>query len=193
MKAANDNSFVQMYGGANTDPTLAMLERLHDEISTIDPNAPRKVHPGAFGVYIIGSVDPDYVKIGKASSVLARLRSLQTGNPLKLYVHRIFGFGSTSDTTKVESWAHQDAGRLYGRAVGEWFRCGTVDAHNLIAEICEKERIRCWVRTPLIEAQWVLDEPAGLRHEAERAERQRLYWEERERKDELKYGKASAA
>lgn len=191
MIAANDNGVVQMSGGGNTNPTLAMLERMHGEISFVDPRWPnQKSSGGAFSVYVIGGVDADYVKIGKAGCVISRLRSLQTGNPLKLYVHRVFSFDKTSDATKVEVWAHQDATRLHGRAVGEWFRCGAVDAHNLIAEICEKERIRCRVRTPKIEQQWKLDEPIGLKHVADIEEERRLYWEERERKDKLKYGTA---
>lgn len=192
MIAANDNGFVTISGGGNTNPTLAMLERMHDELSYVNPNRAAQQNSGADGVYVIGSVDPDYVKIGKAGSVISRLRSLQTGNPFKLYIHRIFKFERTIDTTKVEVWAHEDAGRLHGGGVGEWFRCGPVEAHNLIADICEKERIRCSVLTPKIEAQWKLDEPIGQEYVAREEERMRLYWEEREQKDNLKYGTVSA-
>ena len=194
MTPANDNGYVRMVGGGNTNPTLAMLERMHDEISYVDPQRPDQKLPsgGAFTVYVIGGVDPEYVKIGKASDVLARLRSIQTGNPLKLYVHRIFGFEKTSDTNKVEAWAHQDAARLHGRAAGEWFRCGPTDAHDLIAEICEKERIKCRVTTPKIEAQWKLDEPTGRAHLEQEARWRQERWEDYERRYEEKQARRNA-
>ncbi|OAM77715.1 GIY-YIG nuclease family protein [Devosia elaeis] len=182
MQAANDNGFVRMTGGGNTNATLAMLERMHTEISAINADVPSRAPAGAFSVYVIGGVDPDFVKIGKASSVVSRLRSLQTGNPLRLFVHRIFKFEKTSFATKVETWAHQDAGRLYAGGVGEWFRCGSVEAHNLIADICEKERIACRVFTPKIESQWKLDEPVGQKYLEDEAERKQHYWEERDRR-----------
>jgi hypothetical protein len=175
-KPANDNGFVQMLGGGNTNPTQAMLERMHDDVSYVNPNLAVQKSSGAFNVYVIGSVDPEFIKIGKAGSVVSRLRSIQTGNPLKLYVHRIFGFDSTRDATRVEAWAHQDAARIYGGAVGEWFSCGPVEAHILIADICENERIKCCIRTPEIEQQWRIDEPVGQAHLKRLAEWRQRYW-----------------
>jgi hypothetical protein len=176
--AANDNGFVTVSGGGNTNPTLAMLERMHDELAYIPSYYTPPTSSGAFSVYVIGGADPEHVKIGKASSVLSRLRSLQTGNHLKLYVHRIFHFGRVIDATRVEVWAHQDAARLHGRAAGEWFSCGTVDAHNIISDICEKERIRCSVRTPKIEDQWAIDEVVGQKYLEREAEWRRRNWGE---------------
>lgn len=176
--AANDNSLVRMSGGGNTKPTMAMLERFHDEIVLAANDRFRSKTPGARFVYVIGEADPEYIKIGKASNVLSRMRSLQTGNHSKLYVHRVFEFEKTNHTTKVEAWAHEDAGRNFTRGVGEWFRCGAVEAHNLITEICKKEIIRCHVKTPKIEEQWKLDEPIGRKHLAEKEERMRKRLEE---------------
>jgi len=165
---------------------------MHAELSYVDLGRIRQPSNkvGATFVYVICGVDQDFIKIGKASSTLARLRSLQTGNPLKLYIHRIFSFERASDATRVEVWAHQDASKLHGRGIGEWFKCGPEHAHSIIADICEKERIKCSVRTPKIESQWRLDEPEGIRHLEREAESRRRYWEERDQKDNLKYGTA---
>lgn len=83
-------------------------------------------------VYVIGDVYAEYVKIGVAVDPIARLAQLQTGNPNKLFLHRVFWIPDVEAAYLVESAAHATASDLYDRMVGEWFRCNPNEAHEVV-------------------------------------------------------------
>lgn len=82
-------------------------------------------------VYVIGDVVADRVKIGMATDPIARLAQLQTGNPSKLYLHRVF-WVDASQAANIEADAHANASASYERLEGEWFACTPNEAHEAI-------------------------------------------------------------
>lgn len=74
------------------------------------------------GVYIVGSVYGKPLKIGVAKNPIWRLRSLQSGNPVQLFIHRVFwAKGGAEAAYEVEQTAHRQSSTNSTRLVGEWF------------------------------------------------------------------------
>lgn len=71
-------------------------------------------------LYLIKS--NNHFKIGVASEIEARLRSLQIGNPVELIIHSCFEFGNA---TYVEQSIHQKF--IAKRERGEWFSLNDAD------------------------------------------------------------------
>lgn len=84
-------------------------------------------------VYVIGDIAASAVKIGMAKDPIARLAQLQTGNPSRLYLHRVF-WVSADQAANIECDAHANAGASYQRLEGEWFSCTPNEAHEAIEQ-----------------------------------------------------------
>lgn len=82
-------------------------------------------------VYVIGDVHGRECKIGKAVDPVARLAQLQTGNPMALFIHRVFWL-RRGDADAVEIQAHRFAGKYHKRLQGEWFECDPSKAHDAV-------------------------------------------------------------
>ncbi|MBX4941161.1 GIY-YIG nuclease family protein [Rhizobium binae] len=89
-------------------------------------------------VYVISDIRGEFSKIGYAVDPIKRLASLQTGNPLKLYIHRSFMLRKLSIAKKVEYWSHAIASERHGRLEGEWFQCSPSQAHSAIEAACNE-------------------------------------------------------
>jgi predicted GIY-YIG superfamily endonuclease len=90
-------------------------------------------------VYIIRNGKKGGYKIGVARDVEKRRDSLQTGNPVELYIVAKFDFGSQAKAYQMESALHKMFKRH--RIRGEWFdnriRLARVDAYfktNFVAQ-----------------------------------------------------------
>ncbi|WP_028753703.1 GIY-YIG nuclease family protein [Rhizobium leucaenae] len=101
-------------------------------------------------VYVISDIYGREVKIGKAANPPYRLAQLQTGNPRKLFIHRVFWM-SQADADEAEKNAHTVAERLYSRLEGEWFQCSPSDAHTAIEGSLFYSHTRYCAMTPLSE------------------------------------------
>jgi hypothetical protein len=79
-------------------------------------------------LYVIGPDDPGMelksppIKIGIASSPNDRMRSIQTGNPLKLTFYALWEFDLVADARRVERYCHRKFKDR--RSFGEWFNVG---------------------------------------------------------------------
>lgn len=69
-------------------------------------------------VYIIGAQDGP-VKVGITTSLLSRLRSLQTGSSHKLELLYVYTALTRADAVKMEQWFHEV--HAENRLEGEWF------------------------------------------------------------------------
>lgn len=78
-------------------------------------------------IYIIKS--ENYYKIGTTRDVEARMKLLQTGNPHKLEVIKIFQFGDNYSAFQIEQLAHKVFG--HKRFYGEWFVLDESDVEKL--------------------------------------------------------------
>lgn len=66
-------------------------------------------------VYVVGSIDHDYVKIGRSANPRKRFSALQTGYPKELHVFRVFN----TDDLDLEKSLHRKFSDY--RTYGEWF------------------------------------------------------------------------
>lgn len=67
-------------------------------------------------VYVVGSIDFDYVKIGRSTNPRKRFSALQTGYPKELHVFRVF----TTNDLDLEKSLHKKFSDYH--TYGEWFR-----------------------------------------------------------------------
>lgn len=84
-------------------------------------------------VYLIGDIDEGRYKIGYTiRNVNQRIDEIQTGNPKKLELIKVF---ETIHYIKVEAWMH----RIHGskRMEGEWFELTDEDIKNFKQD-CQK-------------------------------------------------------
>lgn len=86
-------------------------------------------------IYVIGSRNPTYVKIGQTNNPVKRLAALQVGNPIKLHIHRLFVYKNANLATGVEFSCHKLAGKKHRRLMGEWFKCTAPEAHSVIHDV----------------------------------------------------------
>ena len=70
-------------------------------------------------VYFIQCGEHGPVKIGKAKNVERRLKTMQTGNPKKLYIRVVLNCGSDLAAYEMESNLHRRFKKF--RKYGEWF------------------------------------------------------------------------
>jgi len=87
-------------------------------------------------VYVVGTLRPLSIKVGMATDPLARLAQLQTGNPEKLYLHRVYWTLRPDAARRLEATAHSFLDKKAKRLVGEWFDCSTTSAHETIIKAC---------------------------------------------------------
>jgi hypothetical protein len=87
-------------------------------------------------VYVVGPLNPPCIKVGMATDPIARLAQLQTGNPEKLYLHRVFWTLKPDAARNLEAVAHSFLGKKSKRLVGEWFECSASVAHDTIINAC---------------------------------------------------------
>lgn len=90
-----------------------------------------------YSVYVIADIYGLFSKIGVASIPTKRLAQLQTGNPSRLFIHRLFwiycGHKKPADVAmQIESQAHNAASKTYYRAIGEWFKCSPSEAFDVV-------------------------------------------------------------
>jgi hypothetical protein len=114
----------------------APLDHFNSQIIEAE-GAVRKSKCGFSSIYVVSDIYGKASKIGMAKEPTARLAQLQTGNPGKLFIHRLFWLhGSLGEinsiTTMAEKNAHASAERKYTRAVGEWFYCTPSQAHTVV-------------------------------------------------------------
>jgi len=69
--------------------------------------------------YVYGIHGGSGLKIGMANHVLARLRELQTGNPVGLGVAFAIPCSSRAIAAHLEDWLHTEL--VEERRIGEWF------------------------------------------------------------------------
>ncbi|MDH2091109.1 GIY-YIG nuclease family protein [Rhizobium pusense] len=149
MAAANDNSPSKRYvaGAGNIEwvppdfdnltkdeeATLARpLSKFHTMVLEAASLVTALKSPGAnYTVYVISDIHGRISKIGKSADPLARLAQLQTGNPRRLYLHRVFWM-SAENADYAEREAHRVAAIKHDRMEGEWFRCTPSDAHKVV-------------------------------------------------------------
>lgn len=105
--------------------------------------------PKDAAVYVIGEERPTHVKIGFADDPYKRLKSLQTGNPHKMYIHRMFWLRSRQVANQVEFAVHRIAEMEFERTEGEWFECSARQAHLLIEREIDRLHRDCAIITPL--------------------------------------------
>lgn len=77
--------------------------------------------PASPGVYAIRGA-ADYIKIGSAKNIAARMRGLQTAHPVKLVLLAVLSENPDDETRFHKQWAHL-------RCHGEWFS----PSHDLLA------------------------------------------------------------
>jgi hypothetical protein len=71
-------------------------------------------------------------KVGKANSVMKRLKQLQTGNPNQLFVVAVLECESCFDAESAERSAHKILEQ--NRVSGEWFEVSERHAENALYE-----------------------------------------------------------
>jgi hypothetical protein len=71
-------------------------------------------------VYFIRCEDTDLVKVGWATNVRMRRKSLQIGCPYRLRVHAEFEFPSADEAKRIEAGLHAALRSSHVR--GEWYR-----------------------------------------------------------------------
>lgn len=168
MKADNDNSQRQRYetGLGNptwvvplfsslTKPELEILSRplveFHQMVEeSIEVVLACKTDKVECAVYVVSDIYGQEVKIGKATNPTYRLAQLQTGNPKKLFLHRVFWMNQQG-ADEVERAAHSVATRKFSRLEGEWFACSPSDAHSAVEQAIQSAPTRYCVMTPLSE------------------------------------------
>lgn len=99
-------------------------------------------------VYVVGTLNPTCVKVGMACDPIARLAQLQTGNPEKLYLHRVFWTIKPDAARSLEGRAHSFLAKKTKRMVGEWFECSPMVAHDTIINACRSLGIGFEAITP---------------------------------------------
>jgi len=100
-------------------------------------------------VYVVGSIAPSCIKVGKADSPSRRLGELQTGNPDVLHLHRVFWFDSAAIAAKIEAKAHElISHRKWRRLTGEWFECPPSVAHDAILRAADVSSVGYFALTP---------------------------------------------
>jgi hypothetical protein len=119
-------------------------------VEATDVVAKEKSPVAECAVYVISDIYGLEVKIGKATNPPMRLCQLQTGNPHKLFIHRVFWMSQTF-ADAVERDAHVMAERHFGRLEGEWFSCSPSDAHRTIERVIGGYNIKHCVMTPMSE------------------------------------------
>lgn len=171
-QAANDNHIVGMGNipwrvPDTPDMTPAEVRRicrpffeLHEMISEATQIV-NSDNTGKYGgaIYVISDIYGKSSKIGKATSPLERLSQLQTGNPSKLFIHRLFWIASagehwitqTAIVDRVEKDSHRAAESKYDRLEGEWFNCSPSEAYDVIDGVIARESLvnKCCAMTPL--------------------------------------------
>ena len=90
-----------------------------------------------YSIYVVADIYGEFSKIGVANTPTKRLAQLQTGNPSRLFIHRLFWIHSrrrkVADVAMaIEAAAHASAERSHYRGVGEWFRCSPSDACDVV-------------------------------------------------------------
>lgn len=63
----------------------------------------------------------EYCKIGITGDLMARLRTIQTSNPVEVSLLASQRYDNTQDALAVEKAIHDNFGFKYGRVKGEWF------------------------------------------------------------------------
>lgn len=76
------------------------------------------------------------IKIGIAMDPRARLRQVQTGSPLPLYLAHTVGPFTLANARELEATAHDVFGEF--RMVGEWFRMTPDEGANILNIIWER-------------------------------------------------------
>lgn len=171
-QAANDNHIVglgNIHWRPPETPDMSPAEvrtlckpfnELHEMIAeaTSIVNADKTGRYGG-AIYVISDIYGHLTKIGKAMSPLDRLAQLQTGNPSKLFIHRVFWLANDGSrwltqaalVDRIERDSHRSAEVRYERLEGEWFRCSPSDAHDVVYEVIGREPSvkKCCVMTPL--------------------------------------------
>lgn len=99
-------------------------------------------------VYVVGTLNPSCVKVGMATDPVARLAQLQTGNPERLFLHRVFWMHRPAAAFELEQRAHAFLGKKSNRLVGEWFDCSQVLAHDTIINACRSATLGFLAITP---------------------------------------------
>lgn len=97
-------------------------------------------------VYAIRALGTSLAKVGFATDVARRLRTLQIGAPMELRV-----IWTLRETAVAEDWLHDHLGDRHSR--GEWFDFGDEDPVAVLAQFVKDGRV-----TPPVEA----DEPAPM-------------------------------
>lgn len=96
--------------------------------SLLPAQAPERIRAQVIaGVYFIQGVDGGPIKIGVSIDVIARLRDLQTGSPVRL---RLIGVRNGDQATEADLHIRLSQHRLYG----EWF-ADVPDVRAVITEI----------------------------------------------------------
>ena len=113
-------------------PLLHFHEQILESETTI-----RRSKDRFSSIYVISDIYGERSKIGMANLPTPRLAQLQTGNPNKLFIHRLFWIYSektpSAQTAIVaERNSHEAASEKYQRAVGEWFDCTPSQAHDVV-------------------------------------------------------------
>ncbi|MBZ9943456.1 GIY-YIG nuclease family protein [Mesorhizobium sp. BR1-1-13] len=105
--------------------------------------------PESSAVYVVGTISPSCVKVGKADSPARRLTELQTGNPDVLHIHRVFWFDNSKIAEEIEAKSHAIiATKNWRRLTGEWFECPPHVAHDAIVQASEHTSVRYCALTP---------------------------------------------
>lgn len=76
-------------------------------------------------LYIIAQERSNFIKIGVTADIDARLAQLQTGNPQRLVIVRLFLLKDLTAAVRLEQLFHQRYQQL--RVQGEWFRVSPMD------------------------------------------------------------------
>jgi hypothetical protein len=89
-----------------------------------------------FYIYVIAPDTGFPCKVGVASNITKRLKTLQTANPEQLHVHSVFAAANRGTAFRAEKFAHR---RLEeNRLSGEWFNVFADDAVDVLQELCEE-------------------------------------------------------
>ena len=84
-------------------------------------------------IYIIGELRPKKLKIGRATNVTHRLRTIQTGHPEPLTIHYSFEVGDSFEAKTVEYNCHKKLQKQRYR--GEWFNVSLKKAVETVQEL----------------------------------------------------------
>lgn len=100
-------------------------------------------------VYVVGTMSPSCVKVGKADNPARRLAELQTGNPDVIHLHRVFWLDNPKIAEEIEARAHSlIALKGWRRLTGEWFECPPHVAHDAIIQATERASVGYFALTP---------------------------------------------